>query len=265
MKDMNPKPPQVRITWLALLALFFMASCASTKKIVYFKDLPVDSLKVITESASFTEPTIQADDILSITIQTIDPSTSAIVNQSISEVAAFGTSRQEISGFLVDKNGFINMSLIGNVKVVGLTTFQAREHITSLAAQYYKNPTVQVRFANYKITVLGEVTRPATYTVPNEKVSVLDALGMAGDLTIYGRRENILLVRDKVEGKKELVRLNLNDSKLFQSPYFYLRQNDVLYVEPGKAKSAANNAARTQTFALLGSFLSLVLVAISRF
>ncbi|WP_256603981.1 hypothetical protein [Sphingobacterium multivorum] len=94
-------------------------------------------------------------------------------------------------------------------------------------------------------------------------MTVLDALGLAGDLTIYGKRENVLLVRDQ-QGQKELVRLNLNDSEVFRSPYFYLRQNDVLYVEPGKAKAAANNAARTQTFAIIGSLLSVLIVALTR-
>ncbi|MFD2966731.1 polysaccharide biosynthesis/export family protein [Sphingobacterium bambusae] len=268
MKDMNPKPPQVRITWLALLALFFMASCASVKNTVYFNDLPIDSVRVVKEAAAFTEPVIQADDILSITIQTIDPTTSAVANQSVALQAvgastASNVGNQVISGFLVDKDGFINMALIGKVEVKGLTTYQARERITTLAAQYYKNPAVQVRFANYKITVLGEVMRPATYTVPNEKVSVLDALGLAGDLTIYGRRENVLLVREQ-NGVKELVRLNLNDSQIFQSPYFYLKQNDVLYIEPGKAKAAANNAARTQTFAIIGSIVSVLIIALTR-
>ena len=122
---------------------------------------------------------------------------------------------------------------------------------------------MQVRFANFKITVLGEVNRPATYTVPNEKVTVLDALGLAGDLTIYGKRENVLLVRDQ-GGQKELVRLNLNESEVFSSSYFYLRQNDVIYVEPGKAKAAANNAARTQAFAIIGSVLSVLIVALTR-
>ncbi len=265
---MNPKPPQVRITWLALIALFFMASCASVKNTVYFQDLPIDSVRVVKEAAAFTEPVIQADDLLSVTIQTIDPTTAAVANQAVA-IQAVGassatmTGNQVISGFLVDKDGFIHMALIGKVDVKGLTTYQARERITSLATQYYKDPTVQVRFANYKITVLGEVARPATYTVPNEKVSVLDALGLAGDMTIYGKRENVLLVREQ-NGAKELVRLNLNDTQLFQSPYFYLRQNDVLYVEPGKAKAAANNAYRTQMFAAIGAALSLLIVAFTR-
>ncbi|NQD71100.1 hypothetical protein HP439_10250 [Sphingobacterium shayense] len=264
---MITKPTTNRIAWLSLFILLFCASC-SVKKIVYFNDLPIDSARIVKESAVYSEPIIQSDDIISVTVQTIDPATSAVANQSV-VVQAVGassaamTGNQVISGLLVDKDGFIQMALIGKVQVKGLTTYQARERITALAGQYYKDPTVQVRFANYKITVLGEVARPATYTVPNEKVSVLDALGLAGDLTIYGRRENVLLVRDN-NGEKELVRLDLNDSRIFQSPYFYLRQNDVLYVEPGKAKAATNNAARTQTFAIIGSVLSLLIVAITR-
>ena len=248
--------------------MLVFSSC-SVKKIVYFNDLPVDTLQILKQAASFQEPVIQADDLINISIQTLDPSSSQVANQSMA-VQAIGSSSatsvgsQVISGFLVDKDGYVSMTLLGKIKLAGLTTYQAREAIALKAAQFYKEPNVQVRFANFKITVLGEVTRPATYTVPNEKVSVLDALGLAGDLTIYGKRENVLLVRD-ISGHKELVRLDLNNSDLFSSPYFYLRQNDVLYIEPGKAKAAVNNASRTQTIAMIGSFLSILMVAISRF
>ncbi|MBD1431736.1 polysaccharide biosynthesis/export family protein [Sphingobacterium sp. DN00404] len=262
------RPTFSRWGFFPLVLLLLISSC-SVKKIVYFNDLPADTTRILKQAAAFTEPVIQSDDILNISIQTLDPTTAAVANQSMA-VQAVGASsaanvgNQVISGFLVDKDGYVNMTLLGKVKVAGFTTYQAREKITSLASQYYKEPTVQVRFANFKVTVLGEVTRPATYTVPNEKVTVLDALGLAGDMTIYGKRENVLLVRD--QGKeKELVRLNLNDSKVFESPYFYLRQNDVIYVEPGKAKSAANNAARTQTFAIIGTLVSLLTVIITRF
>lgn len=239
-----------------------------SKKSVYFTDLPdTAKLRAITP-AEFKDPVIQSDDILSITIQTIDPSTSASVNQVssmpvIGANSASATGGQNITGFLVDKNGEVSMPMLGNIKLAGLTTFQARDLIQSRASQFFKNPTVLVRFANYKVTVIGEVARPATYTVPNEKVTLLDALGLAGDLTIYGKRENVLLVRDN-QGKKEFVRFNLNSSDVFKSPYFYLKQNDVIYVEPGKGKVAANNAARTQTLAIIGSVLSVLIVALSR-
>ncbi|MGY0034890.1 polysaccharide biosynthesis/export family protein [Pedobacter sp. NJ-S-72] len=113
------------------------------------------------------------------------------------------------------------------------------------------------------MTVLGEVGRPASYVLPNERVSVLDALGLAGDLTIFGRRENVLLIREN-NGKKEFVRLNLNSSQIFNSPFYYLKQNDVIYVEPNKGKAASLNQARTQTYAIIGTALSVLIVLFSR-
>lgn len=258
-----------RLLAFVLLFTVLLFSNCSVKKIVYFNDLPVDTLQIVKAASQFQEPTIQPDDILNISIHTLDPSTAMVVNQTMAMQAIGASSaggnvgNQTISGFMVDKNGNIQMALLGNIKVGGLTTFEARNLIEKKAKQYYKEPNVQVRFANFKITVLGEVARPATYTVPNERVSILDALGLAGDLTIFGKRENVLLIRE-LNGQKELVRLNLNDSDLLASSYFYLKQNDVLYVEPGKAKAAANNSARTQTFAMIGTFLSVLIVALTR-
>jgi len=258
-----------KICLLISFATLIFSSCVVTKKSVYFNDLPDSSKARSIIPADFKEPVIQPDDILSVTIQTIDPSTTLAVNQ-VSAMPAVGassaspTGQQVITGFLVDKEGNIAMPMLGNIKLLGLTTYQARLRIQELASKYFKEPTVQVRFANYKITVIGEVAKPATYTVPNEKVTLLDAIGLAGDLTIYGKRENVLLVRDS-EDKKEFVRFDLNSSDIFKSPYFYLKQNDVIYVEPGKGKVAATNAARTQTLTIIGSLLSVIIVALSRF
>lgn len=254
---------------LAVFTVLFFQSCVVTKKSVYFTDIP-DTVKVkALTPAEYNDPIIQPDDILSITIQTIDPQSTAVVNQVaampvIGASSATPTGSQTVTGFLVDKSGNVTIPMLGSMKLSGLTTFEARKLIEERAAKFFKEPTVQVRFANYKITVIGEVARPATYTVPNEKVTLLDAIGLAGDLTIYGKRENVLLVREN-EGKKEFVRFNLNSSDIFKSPYFYLKQNDVIYVEPGKGKVAANNAARTQTFAIVGTILSVLIVALSRF
>ncbi|GGH30761.1 polysaccharide export outer membrane protein [Sphingobacterium alkalisoli] len=251
---------QLVLPFCLLLAL--MNSCAVTKKTVYFNDLSPDTLVASRIAAKFEEPRIQPDDILSIQVTTIDPQSTQIVNQTMA-IQAIGassssnTGNQMISGFVIDKEGFVQLNLLGKVKLGGLTTFEARREIEVQALKYYNNPTVQVRFANYKITVLGEVNRPATYTVPNEKVTIFDALGLAGDLTIHGRRENILLVREE-QGANELVRLNLNDSKLLQSPYFYLKQGDVIYVEPGRSKVAQTNAQRTQLIAIASSLISLL-------
>jgi polysaccharide export outer membrane protein len=244
--------------------------CGSTKNVPYFQDVALIGNSDLANTAKFAEPVIQSDDILSISVFTLDPITNMIVNQVSSQAlsSASGSSvslnaTPPSSGFLVDKNGEIDLSLVGKVRVLGLTTFEARDLIKSKASQVYNNPNVQVRFANFKVTVLGEVSRPASYVLPNEKVSVLDALGLAGDLTIYGRRENVILIRDK-EGRKEFARLNLNTKEIFNSPYFYLKQNDVIYVEPNKGKAASLNASRTQTIALIGTGLTVLIALISR-
>lgn len=257
--------------FLMLLFLMFIAlqSCVSSKKVTYFQDISDTTHGSQIPSFAFKEPVIQSDDILSISIQTIDPQTALITNQLSGVMPSVGTSsaspigQQVITGFLVDKEGLVELSMIGKVKLGGLTTFQARDLIREKAAVYFKDATVNVRFANFKITILGEVAKPATYTLPNEKVSLLDALGLAGDLTIYGKRKNVLLIRDN-DGKKEFERFDLNSSDIFKSPYFYLKQNDVIYVEPTKAKVASLNVARTQNIALIGTALSVLIVLFSR-
>lgn len=254
---------------LLLFGTFLVSSCTTTKNVPYFQDITAADKSVLQNAAVFTEPTIQPDDIMSVSIFTVDPTTSMVVNQvgaqatSSTNPQAALTATPATGGFLVNKNGEIDLSIVGTIKIAGLTTFQATELIKQKASVVYKDPNVQVRFANFKVTVLGEVGRPASYVLPNERVSVLDALGLAGDLTIFGKRENILLIRDN-GGKKEFARLNLNNTQLFNSPFFYLKQNDVIYVEPNKGKAASLNTARTQTFALIGTALSVLVVLFSR-
>lgn len=257
--------------FIAICFISIITSCASTKNVPYFQDVSLEEKSNSEKTVEFTEPSFQPDDIVSISIFTIDPTTSMIVNQvgsqamnssSVTNINAASATPQT-SGFLIDKNGEIDLSVIGKVKLAGLTTFQARDLIKEKAELVYQKPNVQVRFANFKVTVLGEVLRPASYVVSNEKVTVLDALGLAGDLTIYGKRENVLLIREG-NGRKEFARLNLNSSKLFESPFYYLKQNDVLYVEPNKGKAASLNTARAQTFAILGSVLSVLVVLFTR-
>ncbi|WP_243732494.1 polysaccharide biosynthesis/export family protein [Pedobacter metabolipauper] len=226
----------------------------------------MDSSKVRQlNAAAFNGQLIQPDDILNITIQTVDPAATTVVNQTpaaASSGASDGISA--INGFLVDEDGNVEVPVLGVVKLSGMTTTKARGVIRSIAARYYKNPTVQVRFSNFKITVLGEVNKPASYTMPNEKVTVLDAIAFAGDLTIYGKRDNILLIRDNGD-KKDVIRINLNSSDLISSPYFNLKQNDVIYVEPNKARIAVNSAPTRQLITMTLSIVAVVITILSRF
>lgn len=257
----------INVFYLIVIGSIF-TSCVANKNIAYFKDIQsVDSAK-LERAAAYVEPRIQSDDILSINIFTLNPNTGAVINQAASTPALGGNTNasnsQILNAFLVDKNGEIELALVGKIKVAGLTTYEARELVRKVISKEYKNPNVQLRFANFKVSVLGEVNSPSTYTLPNEKVTILDALSLAGDLTIYGKRENVLIVRDQ-DGKKEFARLNLNSSEIFNSPFYYLKQNDVVYVEPNKAKASANNAPQLQTIGIITSVLSVLVLAISVF
>lgn len=250
--------------------IFGLSSCETYKNVAYFSDLP-DSLKSYsTTSVQFKNPVIQPDDLLYINIQTLDPEANALFSAGNTPIAAVGANNISLSGnqvtmgHLVDKDGNINLPVIGKIMVRGYTTQQARDTIATHIDKYYTSSTVDVRFNNFKITIIGEVNRPSTYTVPNEEVTILDALGMAGDLTIYGKRDNVLLIRNDSNNVKKLVRINLNSKDVINSPYFFLKQGDVLYVEPDKAKAFALDAYRTRNYTIAASVLTLLVVIATR-
>ncbi|QHS58229.1 polysaccharide biosynthesis/export family protein [Chitinophaga agri] len=258
----------------AILSLCLFA-CSTPKNITYFQDMADTARLRSVSQAEYYTPTIQPDDILQVTIQTLDPTATALLNQNATAswpVAGGNTNSavpggtpvgNNVTGYLVDKNGYVILPLIGKVLVKDKTTDKVRDEINTKAAEYYKDPIVNVRFANFKVTVLGEVNRPSTYVMPNEKVTLLDAIGMAGDLTIYGKRENVLLVRENGKNK-DFIRFNLNDSHTFSSPYFYLHQGDVVYVEPNKYKVASQDISQVRKWSLITAGLTLLIVIVSR-
>jgi polysaccharide export outer membrane protein len=207
-------------------------SCDTSKKTPYFKDV-TDTLKTsaVVAEMTYTEPQIQPHDILQVTVQTIDSKTGDIFAQS-GKVAAEGTSL----GYQVDNSGVIELPILGKVEVGGLTLVQARELIREKAKKYYVDPAVNVRFLNYYILVYGDVPHPGKINLVNEKINIMEAIGMAGDIPLTSRKDNVVLIREE-NGHKLFVSLNLNSSKIFQSPYYYLRSGDMLYVSPTKAKA----------------------------
>jgi len=213
---------------------FSIHSCVPSKKYVYFHNLQEDTLNpgvIVQENTTrFVDPVIQPNDILTVNIQTL------VQNESNAPVEATGNSAPNLlGGFLVDKNGLIELELIGFVKVGGLTTTEARALIKQKADTYYKDPVVRVRIANFEVKVMGDVLRPGIVTVPSEKANILDVLALAGDLNVTAKRNNILLAR--IEGDKtKFVRLDITSSDIFKSPYFYMRQQDYIYVEPNAYK-----------------------------
>jgi len=245
-----------------LLLLFvsysLITSCVSVKKAKYFNDL-ADTMSapyIVQPATAYVDPRIESNDILAITVQTVtqNPGNSPITSNSVGTFS-------ELNGFLVDKNGYVELSLIGFVKVGGLTTAEARELIKQKAKEFYNNPVVNVKIANFEIEVLGDVNRPGKINIPSEKISILDAIALSGDLPLTAKKDNILLIRTTGDEKK-FVRLNLNSSKIFQDPYFYLKQHDVVVVEPNKFKVQSSDNTIIRNLGILSSLISIASLAL---
>ncbi|MBP5457071.1 MAG: polysaccharide biosynthesis/export family protein [Paludibacteraceae bacterium] len=232
---------------LLLFCSILLSSCASTKKIAYLQD--AENFQDTTSHMLY-DARIKPKDLLTITISTFDKDVAVPFNLVMPRVANSDLSVHStptLQSYLVDNDGLIDFPVLGRIKVGGMTKREVETMLKEKLSAYIKEePLVNVRMVNYKITVLGEVAKPSTFTVANEKINIYEALAMAGDMTIYGRRENVKLVREEDNGGKTIVVLDLTDRNLVSSPYFYLQQNDVLYVEPNKAK-AKNSAHSTTT------------------
>ena len=225
--------------FITFVILLIVSSCASSKRMVYFSDLEdVSSYKE--EIKNKVEPEIQPGDVLSIVVSSLNPESNMLFNNGVlpligSANSAAPNSRQN-EGYLVDKNGAINFPVLGSIALAGLTKEQATEKMVNEIKKSVKNPIVNIRFLNFRVTVIGEVGNPSTFIIPNERVNLIEVIGLAGDLTAFGRRENILIIREK-NGIRSATRVNLNSKDLLNSPSFYLQQNDIVYIEPAKLKS----------------------------
>ena len=226
-----------------------VVSCTSSKKVVYFQDSQ-DFETIVTENRF--EPKFKVDDVISIYVATLNPEASAPFNLTIG-VAANGQS--ESLDYIVDKNGDIEFPVIGKVNVLGLSPEELKVDLKERLSSYLKDPIINVRLRNFTVTVLGEVRRPGTYPIIGEQVTILEALGLAGDLTIKGKRENVMVIRD-FDGVKVYNRLDLTSKDVMNSPAYYLTQNDVVYVEPNKSAAVASSLDNRTTIAL--SILSLI-------
>lgn len=211
------------------------------EKYIYFQHKYGDRSEIISDSVSNTTSVytvFQPDDLVAISVSSIDPEA---VKPFTADIPAKGESSKgdHTGGYLIDANGNIEFPLIGTVKLAGLNRIQAALVLKDRIKSYVKSPIVNVRLQNFKITILGEVNKPGVFTMNHEKITIPEALGLAGDLSINGVRENVLLIREE-EGVKKEIRINLTSRDIFRSPYYYLHQNDILYVEPFKSKIAAS-------------------------
>ena len=243
---------------LLLVTVLFCSSCANKKKLVYFQP---DSVE-LNSLYELHAPKLQPGDILAISVTADDVRATAPFNQ-ISPYAASGTLQSTnpfIPTYAIDANGEIDFPKIGKIKISGLTRTQAMDALRKEVGRFIVDPGISMEVRNFHVTVLGEVTRPGTFTVDNDRMTILEALGQAGDLTIYGRRDNILVVREQ-DGKKEEFRLDLTKRNTLNSPAYYLTQNDVVYVEPNGAR--IQNSKYTTTASLFVSITSLIVTVIS--
>jgi polysaccharide export outer membrane protein len=235
---------------MILVVLISATSCVSNKKMLYFQD--VEGQDSALKLLNF-EPKIQQGDLLNVNVAAIDAEAALPFNLYETPVVGTYTSSLKPLAYLVDTDGNINFPVLGSLKVEGLSTKEFTKSLTEKLANYIKTPIVNVRITNFKITVLGEVKTPGSYSVVNERITILEAIGLAGDLTIQGKRNTVSLVRE-VQGERTFVTIDLTNKKLFDSPYYYLAQNDVIYVEPNKTK--VNSSA-------VGSNAGLILSSIS--
>ena len=229
-----------------------LAGCTSYRNVPYLQD--IETANNTTGLQPLYDARIMPKDLLSITVNTTDPKAAAPFNLTVQtpinavQTNIYTTSTPSLQQYLVNNEGEIDFPVIGRLKVGGLTKDEAEDLIREQLKPYIKEtPIVTVRMANYKISVLGEVARPGSFTVSNEKVNVLEALAMAGDMTVYGLRTNVKLVREEADGRRNIHELDLTQSELIHSPYFYLKQGDILYVTPNKTKARSSDIGTTTT------------------
>lgn len=231
-----------RNLWLLLLPLL-LAACQSYKKVPYFQNVEV--VNEVEQQEKLYDAKIMPKDLLTIVVSCTNPELAIPFNLTVASNAgiavstsSYVTTQPVLQPYLVDNEGNINFPVLGELKLGGLTKREAEQLIIDKLKPYMKEtPIVTVRMVNYKISVIGEVTRPGTFTISNEKVNLLEALAMAGDMTVYGLRDNVKLIREDANGKQQIVALDLNKAETILSPYYWLQQNDIVYVTPNKAKA----------------------------
>lgn len=257
------------IPFVLMAMIMLIGSCSGSKQVAYFQN--IDSIS-LAASRGLYEAKIMPKDELTITVITTNPQASAPFNLTVSNTIGssgqLSTGQGALQGYLVDNNGNINFPVLGTIHVGGLTKNQAEEKIRDGVKPYLaasENPIVTVRMSSYRVTVVGEVGSPRVIPVSTEKMSIIEALAQAGDLSIYGKRNNVLLIREDATGQKQAHRLNLNDANIFNSPYYYLQQNDIIYVEPNgvKAKNSAIGSSTTIWFSFIGIVTSVASLVVN--
>jgi Periplasmic protein involved in polysaccharide export len=253
------------ICFAGILFIFLVSSCATQKGVNYFPEIKDET---IANKMPVPEPTIQINDILSIIVTSSNPEASAIFNapnESTNITNAAATSINTLTiGYLVNVNGDISFPVLGQIHVLGMTKFHLTTMLTDkiLEKKLLIDPIVTIRYLNFKVSVMGEVARPGVFTTPTEKLSIMEALSFAGDITIYGEKNDVLLIRENDKGEKIVKHLDLTNQSILSSPYYYLKSNDVLIVSSNGGRLAKEK--NSQTIPIFFAVLSFLIVAISQ-
>ncbi|AZI25204.1 polysaccharide export protein [Pedobacter sp. G11] len=240
--------------YFLIASLLILNSCGSYKNIPYYQDLD-RSKPIIEDVKNFSPLTIRPTDILAIKVSSRTPESSSIFSYEPNN------QQNAIPGYQVDTKGNVHLPVIGSVKVEGLTTTELQEKLNVMLLKYYNDPVVNVRILNFKVSVYGDVERPNVYSLQNERTTITQALSMAGDLNITAMRKTVILVREE-DGKRQFIPIDLTSKKIFESPYYYVRNNDEIYVQPDRTKYATvDRGYRTATLVLSG--LSIIAIVLS--
>lgn len=228
---------------LVLMTMVFMSSCMSTKKVPYFQNMGEVDFAL---SKHLYDAKIMPKDILQIRVFSTTPGAADqfnLIKTPTNQTSSTPVDQGSVYNYLVDNDGNISFPIVGQIHLGGMTKNEAESYIRSKALPFMaekEDIIVHVRMVNYKYSVMGEVRRPGMFTTQNEKINILEAIAQAGDLTLYGERDKVYLIREDSEGQKVYHRLNLNDANIISSPYYYLQQNDIIYVEPNKAQARSS-------------------------
>lgn len=241
------------LTRSCILLILVMSACAPRRDLVYFSNM-ANATKVT--NLQNQEIHIRENDIVDITMNSSSPESNNLFSSN--KPISGSTSKRNGYQVKVNKDGNVYLPLIGDFKIVGMTIDEAEAGITAALRKNVKNPEVDIQIVNFKITVIGEVNKPSTFVMDDTNVNLLEALGMAGDMTVYGKRENVLIIRNE-DGQKTMARLNLNNQESMNSPYFYLKQNDIVYVEPDRAK-AVEYSSNTRVIPIVVASISAIAV-----
>jgi polysaccharide biosynthesis/export protein len=268
--------PLLKNFLIALTGLWILhgiSSCGSTKGLIYMQGT-FDTAKL--SQISPVQPTIRRGDILSIIVYSDNPEATKIYNQSLittgntSVIASSGVtqaiagSAPTAAGYQVDENGYIVFQGLGKIYLEGLTKSALKDTLDARLTPFLQHPYYSIRFLNYKFTMMGEVSHPGIVTIPGERINILEAIALSGDLTIYANRDSVLIIREN-NNKREFARLNLNKPEIMASPYFYIQQNDIVIVEPNKKKSVAGDIITLRNITIASTIISTFAIVYSIF